>query len=293
MPAFVGRAGTHMSEAMPALEPPELPASSHYKPGGPVIVIAGGEVTAEYHKPLLANSRRRAPRPRHLGPAALPGAPLLRQQFPPCRTCPAPTIDSFMTEQAVAGAAFFAQHARFPGLKDPGPDRGAHAIDHLRRVVPGEGGGAFAAIARKLHPEGDCGPAMANITYVVDTALFSRDGGKAGNGQGIVRVESSAVSNGGFRVEHCASVVGDAGRELGAGRERYDARQVLRDPDVRGRWRIRDWRDSRGDGGAAGAGRGVGQGQCDDAAQLCRHSGRLLQPEATARDSDGADGVRS
>ncbi|KAM3456538.1 hypothetical protein NHJ6243_008161 [Beauveria neobassiana] len=32
--------------------------SSHYKPCGPVIVIAGGEVTAEYHEPLLTNSRR-------------------------------------------------------------------------------------------------------------------------------------------------------------------------------------------------------------------------------------------
>ncbi|PQK15569.1 hypothetical protein BB8028_0005g10810 [Beauveria bassiana] len=108
-----------------------------------------------------------------------------------------------MTERAVADAAFFAQHARFPGLEDPGPDRGAHAMDHLRRVVPrGGGGGPFAAIPRKLHPDafwgaisslgvtravydyweyneaarlfarGDCGPAMANITYVVDTALF-------------------------------------------------------------------------------------------------------------------------
>ncbi|PMB64375.1 hypothetical protein BM221_009763 [Beauveria bassiana] len=42
-----------------------------------------------------------------------------------------------MTEQAVADAAFFAQHARFPGLEDPGPDRGAHAMDHLRPVQAG------------------------------------------------------------------------------------------------------------------------------------------------------------
>ncbi|KAM3525814.1 hypothetical protein NHJ13051_003805 [Beauveria bassiana] len=90
----------------------------------PVIVIAGGEVTGEYHRPLLTNSVGALLARGHLGPAARPGAPLLRQQLP--RAGP-----------AVADAAFFAQHARFPGLEDPGPDRGAHAMDHLRPVQAG------------------------------------------------------------------------------------------------------------------------------------------------------------
>ncbi|KAM0737912.1 hypothetical protein ACQRIT_007916 [Beauveria bassiana] len=59
-----------------------FPESFHYKPGGPVIVIAGGEVTAEYHKPLLTNSVGALLARFHLGPAARPGAPLLRQQLP-------------------------------------------------------------------------------------------------------------------------------------------------------------------------------------------------------------------
>ncbi|KAM3495278.1 hypothetical protein MY3957_001509 [Beauveria namnaoensis] len=70
----------HSDDFLPAVVLFSSPPTT--KPGGPVIVIAGGEVTGEYHKPLLTNSVGALLARFHLWPAARPGAPLLRQQLP-------------------------------------------------------------------------------------------------------------------------------------------------------------------------------------------------------------------
>ncbi|KAM3462638.1 hypothetical protein MY5147_009793 [Beauveria neobassiana] len=140
--------------------------SSHYKPCGPVIVIAGGE-------PSACSS-----------PASTSGLLLVLEHRYYASSFP----------RAVADAAFFAQHARFPGLEDPGPDRGAHAMDHLRRLHPDAFWGAISSLgvtravydyweyneAARLFARGDCGPAMANITIPWSAATPHRIGENAG-----------------------------------------------------------------------------------------------------------------
>lgn len=177
---------------------------SHYKPGGPVIVIQGGEAAAEYRKPKLNNG---------IGPLlarATGGVVLVMEHRYYGKSFPVSELSNenyrfLTTEQAVADAAYFAQHVQFPGLEH---------MNLTAATTPwfmwgGSYGGAYAALTRKLHPDaywgaisssgvtkaiidyweyaeatrlfapGDCGPVMGNMTFVLDTALFSQDTTKA------------------------------------------------------------------------------------------------------------------
>ncbi|OAA53079.1 serine carboxypeptidase S28 [Cordyceps fumosorosea ARSEF 2679] len=208
---------------------------SYYKPGGPVIVIAAGEVTAEYRKPLLSDSVGA------LLARATSGLLLVLEHRYYGSSFPVSDLSGsnyrfLTTEQAVADAAYFAQHAQFPGLED----QNLTSASTPWIIYGGSYAGAFAAIARKLHPDafwgaisssgvtravydyweyneaarlfapGDCGPTMANMTYVVDTALFSSDSSKSGTIKGLFG-SSSSVSDADFgsSIAHPSSAMQD------------------------------------------------------------------------------------
>lgn len=207
--------------------------TSHYKPGGPVIVIAGGEATAEYRKPTLNNG---------IGPLlarATGGIVLVLEHRYYGTSFPVPDLSRenyrfLTTEQATADAAYFAQHVQFPGMEH----LNLTSADTPWIIYGGSYAGAFAAITRKLYPEsywgaisssgvtravydyweyteatrlfapGDCGAIMANLTYVIDTALFSEDSSKAGIVKDIFGYNSSTSdSSFGSNIAHPLSAL--------------------------------------------------------------------------------------
>ncbi|OAA80442.1 Peptidase S28 [Akanthomyces lecanii RCEF 1005] len=178
--------------------------TSHYEPGGPVIVIAAGEAAAEYRKPTLNNG---------IGPflaRATGGIVLVLEHRYYGTSFPVPDLSRenyrfLTTEQATADAAYFAQNVQFPGMEH----LNLTSADTPWIIYGGSYAGAYAAITRKLYPEaywgaisssgvtravydyweyteatrlfapGNCGAIMSNLTYVVDTALFSEDSSRA------------------------------------------------------------------------------------------------------------------
>ncbi|KAJ3493752.1 hypothetical protein NLG97_g4530 [Lecanicillium saksenae] len=176
---------------------------SHYKPGGPVIVIQGGEAPATYRRQTLFNG---------IGPIlakATGGIVLVMEHRYYGTSFPVPDLSTenfrfLTTEQAVADAAYFAQHVEFPGLE--GQNLTSATTPWF--IWGGSYGGAYAAITRKLYPDafwgaisssgvthaiddywafaeatrlfapGNCGSFLVKATKVIDTALFSDDSGK-------------------------------------------------------------------------------------------------------------------
>ena len=178
--------------------------TTHYKKGGPVIVLHSGEFPSEGRLPFLEHG---------IVPIltkATGGIGLVLEHryygtsFPVLNT----TTESFRfltTEQALADTAYFAQHVKFPGL------------EHLNLTAPGTpyiiyGGsyaGGFAAFTRKLYPDiywgaisssgvtavvddywqyfeaarhfapGDCSPSLQKLTHIIDNMLFDQDKAKA------------------------------------------------------------------------------------------------------------------
>ncbi|TQV91314.1 serine carboxypeptidase S28 [Cordyceps javanica] len=202
--------------------------TSHYKPGGPVIVIAGGEATAEYRRPTLGVG---------IGPLlakATGGIVLVLEHRYYGKSFPVPNLSRenyrfLTTEQAVADTAYFAQHVQFPGLEDQ--DLTSAKTPWI--IYGGSYAGAFAAITRKLYPDvywgaisssgvtravydyweyteatrlfapGDCGSVMSNMTYVVDTAIFSNDSTKVRTVKELFGYNSSVSdASFGLRIAH-------------------------------------------------------------------------------------------
>lgn len=193
--------------------------TSYYKPGGPVIVIASGETSAENRVPYLVNGIGSL-----LGKAT--GGVILTLEHRYYGTSfPVPDLSNtnyrfLTTEQAIADTAYFARNVQFPGLED---------IDLTAPKTPwiiygGSYAGAFAAFTRKLYPDtylgaisssgvtqaifdyweyneaarlfapGDCGPVMSKVTHIVDTALFSGSADKVKTVKKLFAVDST-VSN--------------------------------------------------------------------------------------------------
>lgn len=196
--------------------------TSFYKPGGPVIVIASGETSAENRVPYLSNGIG------SLLAKATNGLVLTLEHRYYGSSFPVPDLNDgnyrfLTTEQAVADTAYFAQHVQFPGFENV--DLTAPKTPWI--IYGGSYAGAFAAFTRKLYPDafwgaisssgvteavydywayneaarlytpGDCGPVMANATKVVDTALFSQDSSKASTIKQLFRV-SDSTSNADF-----------------------------------------------------------------------------------------------
>lgn len=130
--------------------------TSHYRPGGPVIVLLGGETSGANRLPYIEHGIG-AILARATGGVVL----ILEHRYygkslPDEAIVPdfSPYSLRFLdTEQALADTAFFAKEApRFPGLEDvdlsAGPDSDTPWI-----LYGGSYAGAFAALARKIYPD--------------------------------------------------------------------------------------------------------------------------------------------
>lgn len=196
--------------------------TKYYKPGGPVIVVASGETSAENRVPYLINGIG------SLLAKATGGIVLALEHryygtsFPlPASTIP--NLRFLTTEQAVADTAYFAQHATFPGFEN----LNLTSANTPWIIYGGSYAGAFAAFARKLYPDafwgaisssgvtkavydfweyteaarlfapGNCGMAMSNLTHTVDTALFSGNDTKVSSVKRLFRYDAS-ISNAAF-----------------------------------------------------------------------------------------------
>lgn len=177
--------------------------TSYYKPGGPVIVIASGETSAEDRVPYLNTG---------IGSVlakATGGMVVSLEHRYYGTTFPVPNLSLenyrfLTTEQAVADAAYFAKNVQFPGYEH----HNLTAPNTPWIIYGGSYAGAFAAFTRKLHPDaywgaisssgvteaiydyweyneaarlfapGNCGLVMGKMTHVVDTQLLSGDNTK-------------------------------------------------------------------------------------------------------------------
>lgn len=185
-----------------------------YRPGGPVIVVASGETSAEDRVSLLNEGIG------SLLANATGGLVLAFEHRYYGASFPVPDLSLanyrfLTTEQAAADLAYFAKNVKFPGFE--GTDLTASATPWI--LYGGSYGGAFAALTRKLHPDaiwgsiassavveavvdywafneaarlfspGNCGGVMGNMTDVVDQALFS------GNSNRVAAVKTLFGSN--------------------------------------------------------------------------------------------------
>ncbi|KAJ2978736.1 hypothetical protein NQ176_g3655 [Zarea fungicola] len=194
--------------------------TSYYKPGGPVIVIASGEFSADFRAPYLDDGIG------NLLAKATGGVVLALEHRYYGTSFPVSDLSlanyRFLTiEQAVADAAYFAQHVQFPGLEHL--NLTSHTTPWI--IYGGSYAGAFAAFTRKLYPDvywgaisssgvteavydfwayneaarlfapGNCGPVMSKLTHVVDTALFSGSGGKVSTVKQLFGYNSSVPND--------------------------------------------------------------------------------------------------
>ncbi|PNY29614.1 serine protease EDA2, partial [Tolypocladium capitatum] len=178
--------------------------ATHYREGGPVIVLHSGEFPGEGRLPFLEHGIV----PMLTKATGGLGLVLEHRYYGTSYPVPDTTVENLRfltTEQALADAAYFARHVRFPGL------------EHLDLTAPGTpyiiyGGsyaGAFAALTRKLYPDvywgaisssgvtaavdeywqyfeaarhfapGDCSPTLQRLTRIIDGMLFADDPAKA------------------------------------------------------------------------------------------------------------------
>ncbi|POR36248.1 Putative serine protease EDA2 [Tolypocladium paradoxum] len=178
--------------------------TTHYREGGPVIVLHSGEFTGEGRLPYLEHGIV----PILAKATGGLGLVLEHRYYGTSYPVPNTTVENLRfltTEQALADTAYFARHVQYPGL------------EHLNLTAPGTpyiiyGGsyaGAFAALTRKVYPDvywgaisssgvtaavdefwqyfeaarhfapGDCSPTLQNLTHIVDNMLFDDDPAKA------------------------------------------------------------------------------------------------------------------
>ena len=122
--------------------------ASHYKPGGPVIVLQSGETDGAERLPYLQKGILA-----QLAEATHGIGVVLEHRYFGT-SFPTPDLSTenlrfLTTEQALADQAYFAQNIKFPGLED-------HNLTAPNVAYIGYGGsyaGAFVAFLRKLYPD--------------------------------------------------------------------------------------------------------------------------------------------
>ena len=119
-----------------------------YKPGGPVILLASGEIAGEVRFNFLETGIA------HILAKETNGLPLILEHryygwSQPFDNVTVESLRFLDTEQALADTAYFAEHVTFPGLEDH--DLTAPNTPWI--IYGGSYAGAFAALARKIYPD--------------------------------------------------------------------------------------------------------------------------------------------
>lgn len=169
--------------------------TTHYKPGGPVIVLASGETSATNRIPYLDHGIAAI-----LAKATNGVGIVLEHRYYgtswPVPDSTLPNMRFLSTEQALADTDYFARHLQIPGFEHNITAPNAPWI-----IYGGSYAGAFAAFTRKLYPDsywgaisssgvtaaiddywayneavrkygpGGCGDVLSKITKVIDSAL--------------------------------------------------------------------------------------------------------------------------
>ena len=122
--------------------------AQYYKPGGPVIVLSGGETSGEDRFPFLQKGILS-----QLANATNGIGVILEHRYYgeswPTANLSTKSLRFLTTDQSVADAAYFAQNVKFPGMEH---------LDLTSKTTPyiaygGSYAGAFVAILRKVYPD--------------------------------------------------------------------------------------------------------------------------------------------
>jgi len=118
--------------------------ASYYKPGGPVIVLCGGETAGSDRLPFLEKGIL------HQLAKATSGIGVVLEHRYYGTSQPTPDLSTanlrfLTTDQALADTVYFARHVRLPGLADN--------AEAAWLAYGGSYAGAFAAFLRKLYPD--------------------------------------------------------------------------------------------------------------------------------------------
>jgi hypothetical protein len=175
----------------------------HYKPGGPVILYAAGEVSGDARIPTLEHGIVDILAKNLNGL----GVVLEHRYYGfsyPVQNLTTENMRFLSTEQAMADMAYFAQNVVYPGYED----QNLTASDVPYILWGGSYAGAFVAIARKIYPDifwgaisssgvtavvddwweyfeaarlyapGDCAPNHQRLVHIVDNILLGEDESK-------------------------------------------------------------------------------------------------------------------
>jgi hypothetical protein len=123
--------------------------ASHYKPGGPVIILQGGETSGEDRLPFLQKGIVA-----QLSQATHGIGVILEHRYYGT-SFPTPDLSTenfrfLTTEQAMADEAFFAQHINYPGMESYG-DLSSNTTAYIS--YGGSYAGAFSAFLRVQYPD--------------------------------------------------------------------------------------------------------------------------------------------
>ncbi|EFQ34909.1 serine carboxypeptidase S28 [Colletotrichum graminicola] len=173
--------------------------AKHYRPGGPVIILAAGETDGKDRLPFLDHGIL------SILAKATGGVGVVLEHRYYGKSFPVPDLSTenlrfLSTDQALADTVYFAKHISFPGHEDL--NLTAPGTPYL--VYGGSYAGAFAAFLRKLYPDvfwggisssgvtaaiidyweyyegarlfapGDCAETTQNLTQVVDNVLLAK-----------------------------------------------------------------------------------------------------------------------
>ncbi|KAF9892693.1 hypothetical protein FE257_001095 [Aspergillus nanangensis] len=122
--------------------------AQHYRPGGPVIVIAAGETDGTDRFPFLSQGVVTQLAKAYHGIGVILEHRYYGKSYP-FDSLTTDNIRFLTTEQAVADYAYFASHVKFPGLKHH--DLSPKSTPWL--AYGGSYAGAFVAFLRKLYPD--------------------------------------------------------------------------------------------------------------------------------------------
>ena len=184
--------------------------TTHYKKGGPVIILHSGEFDSDFRLPFLEHGIVPI-----LAEATGGVGIVLEHRYYgtswPTKDATVENLRFLTTDQAIADTAYFSKHVKIPGLEHL--DLTAPKTPHI--LYGGSYAGGFVAIARKLYPEvfwgaisssgvtvaiddlwqyfeaarhfspGRCSPAIQRLTEVIDTQLLSGNKDKESNIKGL------------------------------------------------------------------------------------------------------------